>query len=156
MWPSPIVLGHTTFGWLAEAVAAGAALLGVRVFDIEPGPLKAVDPVNGGALQHGDTGALNAHRYTVKVDGHIIIEFSIIKEEGVAHAGTPARLNGHTQEDALGVFFGLHKLTNLVDCGGGKGKNLRGPNLLSHAQMVPGALNPPFEKIIFRQFTGVR
>lgn len=131
---------------LAEAVAAGAALLGVGVIDVEPGALEAVDPVDGGALEHRDAGPFNAHRHAVEVDGHVVVEFAIIEVEGVAHTGATARLHGHTQEDALGVLFGFHELAYLVNRGGGQGDDFRGPNLLSHTQMVPGTLNPPAGK----------
>lgn len=137
---------------LAEAVAAGAALLGVGVVDVEAGTLEAVYPVDGGALEHGDAGTFNADGHTVEFDRHIVVELTVIEEQGVAHTGTAARLNGDTQEDVLGVLLGLHELANLVNGGWGKGEDRRSANLLSHTQMVPGSLNPLSQKKFFRNF----
>src|SRR4051794_9831934 len=97
-----------------EGVAAAARGAHVRVVDLEPGLLEAVQEVDRRALQVRRAPGVDDDRHAVQLRLEVAVLDALVEAERVLEPGAAATLDGDTEDAGLALGLLGHQLLDLV------------------------------------------
>ena len=122
-----------------ERVAAAARRGGVRVVDLEPGLLEAVQEVDRRALEVRSAVGVDHDRDAVLLERLVVVDRAGVEAEPVLEARAPAALDRDAQNRALALGILGHQLADLLRGVRGQGNESVGALDDLHTMMVAGA-----------------